>query len=125
MLEQLTNRNVPVKLFSSSVITETKDYARSRPFQHKLQHRVIDFEDCKVSYPSPSINYASTDYRVNALHFSSILEPLYGYLLSSILSRAFFMKSSIFQRNCRLYITNGFASERFFKILVFEKIFSP
>ena len=34
---------------------------------------------------------------------SSNYEPLYGYLLSSI-SSWFFMKSSIFQRNLRLYI---------------------
>ena len=38
VLEQLTNRNVHVKIFNCSVKIETKDCARSRPFQHKLQH---------------------------------------------------------------------------------------
>ena len=38
VLEQLTNRNVPVKIFSCSVNIKTKDCAPLRPFQHKLQH---------------------------------------------------------------------------------------
>ena len=37
-LEQMTNRNVPVlKVFSCSVNVKTKDCARSRPFQRKIQ----------------------------------------------------------------------------------------
>ena len=37
-LEQLTNRNVHVKICNCSVNVKTKDCAQSRPFQHKLQH---------------------------------------------------------------------------------------
>ena len=37
-LEQLTNRNVPGKIFNCSLnIKTTKDCAVLRPFQHKLQ----------------------------------------------------------------------------------------
>ena len=38
VLEQLTNRNVRVKIFNCGVNVKTKDCAGSRPFQHKLQH---------------------------------------------------------------------------------------
>ena len=39
VLEQLTNRIVPVKIFNCGVNIKTKDCARSRPFQHKLERR--------------------------------------------------------------------------------------
>ena len=35
VLEQRTNRNVPVKIFNCSENVKTKDCAGSRPFQHK------------------------------------------------------------------------------------------
>ena len=38
VLEQLTNKNIPVKIFNCSVNIKTKDFAGSRPFQYKLQH---------------------------------------------------------------------------------------
>ena len=38
VLEQLTNRNVFVKIFKRVLNVKTKDCAGSRPFQHKLQH---------------------------------------------------------------------------------------
>ena len=36
--EQLTNRNVRVKIFNCSEDVRTKDCTQSGPFQHKLQH---------------------------------------------------------------------------------------
>ena len=38
VLEQLTNRDVFVKMFNCGVNVKTKDCAGSRPFQHKSQH---------------------------------------------------------------------------------------
>ena len=37
VLGQLTNRNVPVKIFNCSVNIKTKDCSRLRPFTHTLQ----------------------------------------------------------------------------------------
>ena len=52
MLEQLTNRNVFVKIFNCGVNVKTKDCAGSRPFQHKLQHHYFHG---KVSQPVPQL----------------------------------------------------------------------
>ena len=52
MLEQLTSRNVRVKIFSCSVNIQTKDCALSQPFQHKLQHHCFHG---KVSLPVPQL----------------------------------------------------------------------
>ena len=38
VLEQLTNRNVFVKIFNCGVNVKTKDCPGSRTFQHTLQH---------------------------------------------------------------------------------------
>ena len=50
-MKQLTNRNVPVKIFSCGEHINTQDCARLRPFQHaliimiiKLQQYNMDFE---------------------------------------------------------------------------------
>ena len=56
VLEQMTNRNVPVKIFNCSVIIETKDCAWSQPFQHKLQHHCFQ---AKISLPVPRLTMSS------------------------------------------------------------------
>ena len=42
-VEQLTNRNVFVKIFNCGVNIKTKDCTGSRPLQHKLQHHCFVF----------------------------------------------------------------------------------
>ena len=52
MLEQLTYRNVFVKILNCGVNVKRKDCAGSRPFQHKLQHHCFHG---KVSKPVPQL----------------------------------------------------------------------
>ena len=55
VFEQLTNRNVFLKIFNCGVNVKTKDCAESRPFQHKLQHNCFHG---KVSKPVPQLTNA-------------------------------------------------------------------
>ena len=52
VLEQLTNRNIPVKIFNCSMNIKTEDCAQSQPFQHKL---------ARFHITSPSINYGDKE----------------------------------------------------------------
>ena len=42
VLDQLTNRNVPVKIFNCSVNVKTKDSSQLWPFQDKFQHHCLN-----------------------------------------------------------------------------------